>query len=89
MAKLYWTKDIKKLIEKKIERDSAVLVNEKDMSEERLFRFIRDLRIFKNYAYELIEEMEEADRKDDEEMARWKAAKEKAEDAKGVTHDNG
>ena len=74
MAKLYWTKDIKKLIDKKIEHDSAILVNDKEMSEEEIFRFVRDIRIFKNYAYELIEEMEEADRKDDEYMASLKAS---------------
>ena len=74
MAKLYWTKDIKKLIDKKIEHDSAILVNDKEMSEEEIFRFIRDIRIFKNYAYELIAEMEEADRKDDEYMASLKAS---------------
>ena len=90
MAKLYWTKDIKKLIDKKIEHDSAILVNDKEMSEEEIFRFVRDIRIFKNYAYELIEEMEEADRKDDEYMASIQASinariKEKEE----KTDDNG
>ena len=83
MAKIYWTKDIKKLIDKKVEHDSAIIVNDHDLSEEALFRFVRDLRIFKKYADELIEEMEQLDREDDEYIARIKAeaAKRDAEKA--------
>ena len=73
MAKLYWTKDIKKLIDKKIEHDSAALINT-EMDDDGLFIYIRNLRIFKDYAYELIAEMEEADRKDDEYMASIQAS---------------
>ena len=73
MAKLYWTKDIKKLIDKKIEHDSAALINT-EMDDDGLLIYIRNLRIFKDYAYELIAEMEEADRKDDEYMASLKSS---------------
>lgn len=73
MAKLYWTKDIKNLIDKKLKEDSSDLVNNTDSTELELAHHIYELRTFKKYAYELIEEMEELDRKDDEEMARWKA----------------
>ena len=73
MAKLYWTKDIKKLIDKKIEHYSAALINT-EMDDDGLFIYIRNLRIFKDYAYELIAEMEEADRKDDEYMASIQAS---------------
>ena len=80
MPKLYWTKDVKKIIDKKIEEDSAILVNDHNMSEENLFKFVRDLRIFKKYADELIEKMEEIDVEYDEDMARFKAECEAKED---------
>lgn len=76
MAKLYWTKDIKKLIEDKIDRDSGAIIRDKDLSSERVTRFVNEIRVFQKYAYELIEEMEEADRKDDEREAAWKAKQE-------------
>ena len=73
MAKLYWTKDIKNLIDKKLKDDGAELVNDPDIPELELAHFVHELRVFKKYAYELIEEMEQLDREDDEEMARWTA----------------
>ena len=79
MAKLYFTKDIKELIDKKIESDSAQMIVDPDMSEEDMLRFSRELRVFKKYAYELIEEMTENDQKYDAEIARWKAEKEARE----------
>ena len=84
MAKLYWTKDVRRLIEKKIAEDSAAIVNDKNMPEEKMIKFVHDLRIFRLYADELIEEMEELDREDDEYMASLKAKK-----ADGDTDDNG
>ena len=65
MAKLYYTKDILKAIDDKIRRDSADLVQDTDLTEDSLLRFVRELRIFRKYALELIEELEEIDREDD------------------------
>ena len=82
MAKLYWTKDIKDIFEKKIEEAGACLINDRSISEESLLRHIREIRIFQKYASEIIEDMEEADRLEEEERERYKAARLAAEQAR-------
>lgn len=79
MAKLYWTKDLKEVINEFINESSMALVNDKNIIEEKAARYIQELRIFRKYADELIEKMEEMDQKDDEEMAAWRAKREAEE----------
>ena len=81
MAKLYWTKDIKQLVDKKVDETGSLIIHDKEITREQAFRFIDEIRIFEKYAYEMIEEMEEADRKEEEETAEWKAQKEEQENA--------
>ena len=76
MAKLYWTEEVRKKIDEKIAHDSALIVNDKDLTEEQALHFMAELRIFRKYADELIEEMEEDDRNYDAEMANWRAKQE-------------
>lgn len=80
MALLYWTSDIKKLIDDKLKADSAAIVLDNDISDEKRNRFVQELRIFRKYAEELIEDMEELDAEDDrakaERDARRRAEKE-------------
>ena len=80
MAKLYWTKDVKNIIDKKIAHDSAILITDETLTEEQVLHFRNDLLTFKKYAYEMIEEMEEADRQDEEEMKRLHELVNKKED---------
>ena len=87
MAKLYYTKDIAKAINEKIMRDSANLVQDKDLTEDSLLRYVRELRIFRKYAEELIEELVEADKADDADLARIRAELNMREE-KAVPHDN-
>lgn len=87
MAKLYYTKDIAKAINEKIMRDSANLVQDKDLTEDSLLHYVRELRIFRKYAEELIEELVEADEADDAHLARIRAEL-AMRDEKAVPHDN-
>ena len=79
MAKLYWTKDLKEVIDEFINENSISMVKDDAVSEEKVARYARELRIFRKYADVLIEKMEEMDRKDDEEMAAWRAKREAEE----------
>ena len=76
MANLYYTEDIKKMIEKKLTEDSARIINDQDLTEEQALHFIAELRVFKKYAEELIEEMEEEDRNYDQQLANYRAKQE-------------
>lgn len=87
MAKLYYTKDIAKAINEKIMRDSANLVQDNDLTEDSLLRYVCELRIFRKYAEELIEELVEADKVDDADIARIRAEW-TMRDEKAVPHDN-
>jgi len=80
MAKLYWTKDVKTIIDKKIAHDSAILVTDESLTAEQVLHFRNDILTFKKYAYEMLEEMEETDRQDEEEMKRLHELVNKKED---------
>ena len=57
MGMLYRTNEIKEMIEKKIKNDSAQMVCEigdGELDDEKFLRFVRELHIFKKYAFELI-----------------------------------
>lgn len=73
MANLYRTKEIKKLLEQKIERDSSLLVTDKTINGDLALRLINEMRIFKKFMDEFIEELRKLDRKDDEYLAKIKA----------------
>lgn len=68
MAKLYWTDEVEEIIDNKITHDLRKLLDS-NACEEVVSRFVRELRIFKKYAEELIEDMREEERKEDEERA--------------------
>ena len=90
MALLYWTKDVRKLIEEKLKADAANVVLDDYLSEEKRNKFINELRIFQKYANELLEEMEDRDEEDDLEKAERearKAAEREAAEKEGGTGD--
>ena len=71
MGKLYRTNEIEELINEKIKNDSAKLIYEigdGELDDEQFIRFVKELNIFRKYADELLEEMDEQDLEYDNEM---------------------
>ena len=74
MAKLYWTKDIKGILNKKILGMTETLFDEKT-TEEEVVDEVRKVRMYKKFVDEVIADMEQWDREDDEIEAARKAAR--------------
>ena len=74
MAKLYWTKDIKGILNKKILGMTETLFDEKT-TEEEVVNEVRKVRMYKKFVDEVIADMEQWDREDDELEAARKAAR--------------
>ena len=74
MAKLYWTKDIKGILNKKILGMTETLFDEKT-TEEEVVDEVRKVRMYKKFVDEVIADMEQWDREDDELEAARKAAR--------------
>ena len=74
MAKLYWTKDIKGILNKKILGMTESLFDEKT-TEEEVVNEVRKVRMYKKFVDEVIADMEQWDREDDELEAVRKAAR--------------
>ena len=83
MAKLYRTDDVKKIFYEKIKEHAAGLVGDQWLDDSEIAGEIRDLRKVNEFVGEVIADMVEADRKDDEEMAAWRAKK-AAEEGEGL-----
>ena len=74
MAKLYWTKEIKGILNKKILGMTESLFDEKT-TEEEVVNEVRKVRMYKKFVDEVIADMEQWDREDDELEAARKAAR--------------
>ena len=74
MAKLYWTKEIKSILNKKILGMTESLFDEKT-TEEEVVNEVRKVRMYKKFVDEVIADMEQWDREDDELEAVRKAAR--------------
>lgn len=74
MAKLYWTKEIKGILNKKILGMTETLFDEKT-TEEEVVDEVRKVRMYKKFVDEVIADMEQWDREDDEIEAARKAAR--------------
>ena len=74
MAKLYWTKEIKGILNKKIVGMTETLFDEKT-TEEEVVNEVRKVRMYKKFVDEVIADMEQWDREDDELEAVRKAAR--------------
>jgi len=72
MAKFYRTSDIRELVENKIDEAGKIIIRDKESTPDQINRWISEIRIFQKYCYELLEEMDEVDRLDDIEMAKWR-----------------
>ena len=80
MAKLYWAKDIEAILNEKIAKLAKKCVEDKTLSETETAKVINYIRMNQAFVDEVIADLNEADRKDEEENARWKAARLAAED---------
>ena len=74
MAKLYWTKEIKGILNKKILGMTESLFDEKT-TEEEVVNEVRKVRMYKKFVDEVIDDMEQWDREDDELESARKAAR--------------
>lgn len=81
MAKLYWTKDIKKIFDDKLTERVMAAVNDNDMPLTGVTAEVGEVRCLRYFLDQIIAGMEEADRKDDAEMEEWRAKKNAEADA--------
>ena len=83
MAKTYYTEEIKELIEKKISDNLTAVVNNKLLTDDDIVGAINKIRIFQDYACEILDDMNAIDEEYEAEMAAWriKRAAEKAAEA--------
>lgn len=72
MGKLYWTKDIKEIIDRKISKLANDIIND-DCSESTAVEMIRQARLLKEFGTELIKDLEHEDKLDDERLAKYRA----------------
>ena len=75
MAKLYWTRDIKKAFDDKINVLLNSLVDDTVGDSKSEHYTLEAIRVCKGFAKDVINDLIEADRLDDEQEARRKAAK--------------
>ena len=72
MGKLYWTKDIKEIIDRKISKLANDILND-EYSESATVEMIRQARLLKEFGTELIKDLEHEDKLDDERLAKYRA----------------
>ena len=67
MGKIYWTREVKAILDKKFHSFLDDLLADKDATDRDIANTVRGTRILKTFCDEVIAEMEEMDRKEDEE----------------------
>lgn len=81
MAGLYWTHNVKDIMDGKINRMMMNLVNNNDATYEGTVEVVKRIRIYKEFADAIISDMEEMDRKEAEENeARKREAERRAKE---------
>ena len=80
MAKLYWTKEIRQIMERELEKNSSALVYNNSMSDDQAHELIHHLQFCRSFLDNILEEMERKDAEHDEMIARYEAEK-KAKEA--------
>ena len=76
MAKLYYTKDVKEIFEKKFADLAIAIVDCDGCDSESTMKMIRDLRAAKGVVSQVIHWMENEDGVHDAEMERWRQEQE-------------
>ena len=67
MGKIYWTREVKAILNKKVNGNMDDLLADKDATDQDIVNAVRNTRVLKTFCDEVIAEMEELDRKEDEE----------------------
>lgn len=67
MGKIYWTREVKTILNKKVNGIMDDLLADKDATDQDIVNAVRNTRVLKTFCDEVIAEMEELDRKEDEE----------------------
>ena len=67
MGKIYWTREVKAILNKKVNGIMDNLLADKDATNQDIVNAVRNTRVLKTFCDEVIAEMEELDRKEDEE----------------------
>ena len=66
MSKLYWTRDIKEILDNKIDGTMRTLLADKKATDQDIVNVVRATRTLRTFCDEIIAEMEEMDRQEDE-----------------------
>ena len=67
MGKIYWTCEVKAILNKKVNGIMDNLLADKDATNQDIVNAVRNTRVLKTFCDEVIAEMEALDRKEDEE----------------------
>ena len=67
MGKIYWTREVKAILNKKVNGIMDDLLADKDATDQDIVNAVRNTRVLKTFCDEVVAEMEELDRKEDEE----------------------
>ena len=66
MSKLYWTRDIKEILDNKIDGTMRTLLADKKATDQDIVNVVRATRTLRTFCDEIIAEMGEMDRQEDE-----------------------
>ena len=66
MGKIYWTTDVKEILDNKIDGVLRDMLANKETTDQDIVNTIRITRVLKTFCDEVIDEMEEMDRQEDE-----------------------
>ena len=67
MGKIYWTREVKAILNKKVNGIMDDLLADKDATDQDIVNAVRNTRVLKTFCDDVIAEMEALDRKEDEE----------------------
>ena len=76
MGKIYWTREVKDIMNKKLNSIMNGLLADKDATDQDIVTAVRSTRVLKTFCDDVIAEMEALDRKEDEEREARKGAAE-------------
>lgn len=66
MGKIYWTREIKEILDNKIDGVLRDMLADKGATDQDIVNAVRNTRVLKTFCDEVIAEMEEMDRQEDE-----------------------
>lgn len=67
MGKIYWTREVKAIMNKKVTSVMNDLLADTNATDQDIVNAVRNTRVLKKFCDDVISEMEEMDRKEDEE----------------------